>query len=147
MRPSGTGWLPGDLHEFTPDGSTQEYWDAARRHELVAYRCNTCGRYRLPASPLCPTCQSNTGAWSPLPGRGELFSFTVVRHAVVPALTDSIPYAIGLVSLAEGQVRLVTNLVNCDVEAIGIGDAVQVIWDDVSDTVTIPRFEPVGGDA
>jgi uncharacterized OB-fold protein len=97
----------------------------------------------MPPTPFCPNCLSQETDWPELPGRATIYSYTVVRHAVVPDVADSIPYVVALVDL-EGApgVRMFTNIVECDPEAVRIGQTVEVVFDDVADDVTIPRFRP-----
>lgn len=48
---------------------------------------------------------------------------------------------LALVTLAEGP-RMMTNIVDCDPEAVRIGMAVTVTFDDVTEEVTLPKFRP-----
>jgi uncharacterized OB-fold protein len=87
-------------------------------------------------------------------GTGTVYTYTVVRHAVVPILAEAVPYVVAAVDLDEAGVRMVANLVGCDPEAVHIGSRVAVHWDDIDPTdatppdgvpefgdhVTIPRF-------
>ena len=112
-RPRGS--LPADLYHLNPDQWTEPYWKAAQEHRLVAPRCVSCLTFRLPPGPVCPTCRSQDVNWIELSGKGVIYTFTVVRHAPVPSLTDSVPYVIAVVSLPDaGGQRLITNIVNCD---------------------------------
>jgi hypothetical protein len=79
--------------------------------------------------------------WSQVSGRGTIHSYTVVRRAPGPAFAADVPYAVVLVDLAEGP-RMLSNLVDADVEAIRIGDPVEVVFDAVTDDITLPRFRP-----
>ncbi|MBT5665114.1 MAG: hypothetical protein HOJ06_07225, partial [Rhodospirillaceae bacterium] len=38
---------------------------------------------------------------------------------------------------------MMTNIVECDPESVKIGMAVTVVFDDVTDEVTLPKFKPV----
>ena len=40
------------------DGLDKEYWDATRRHELVAQRCNACGAFQWGPEAVCHKCHS-----------------------------------------------------------------------------------------
>jgi uncharacterized OB-fold protein len=50
-----------------------------------------------------------------------------------------VPYVLALVELEEG-VRMMTNIVGCDPDAVRIGASVEVVFDDVTDEVTLPKF-------
>jgi hypothetical protein len=73
-----------------------------------------------------------------------VYSFTIVRHPVTPELSDSVPYVVAVIELDDAPgARLFTNIVECDPDTVVIGQAVQVVWDDAADEVTIPRFAPI----
>ena len=52
------------------------------------------------------------------------------------------PYVIASIELDEGA-RIMTNIVTDDVDSVRIGQKVRVVFDDVTDAVTIPKFEVV----
>jgi uncharacterized OB-fold protein len=81
--------------------------------------------------------------WITLSGKGTVYSFTIVRHPVVPALRDSVPYVIAVVSLPDaGGQRLITNILDTDPDTLHIGQEVEVVFDDDGSDATIPRFTP-----
>ena len=80
-----------------------------------------------------------------LPGTGTIYSFTVVRHPLSPALAEAVPYVAAVINLDGTQgagARMIANVVNCDPEAVAVGDKVRVTFDKLSDTLALPRFEP-----
>jgi uncharacterized protein len=48
------------------------------------------------------------------------------------------------VELEEGP-RMMTNIVDCDVDAINIGDPVEVVFHDTGAGAALPRFRPASG--
>jgi uncharacterized OB-fold protein len=137
------GAPPPELAVLTPDSWTEPFWRAAAEHRLIVPRCRACGTFRMPPSPFCWACQSSDLDWIEHAGDGSVYSFTVVRHAVVPQVATALPYVVAVVELADaGGVRLVSNVVDIDPELVSIGLAVTVVWDDVSDGVAVPRFRP-----
>jgi uncharacterized OB-fold protein len=62
-----------------------------------------------------------------------------VYHAAHPATMTSVPYNLVLVEIEEG-VRMVSNLVGIESTDITPGLEVEVIFDDVSPEVTLPKF-------
>ena len=138
-----SGRIPAELGPVADDVWTAPFWAAAREHRLVVAQCAVCARFRIPPTPFCPSCTSQSLDWPELPGTASLFTYTIVRHAVVPALTSAVPYVVGLVELdgAPG-VRLVTNIVDCDPDVLRVGDPLEVVWDDLGDDRTVPRFRP-----
>jgi uncharacterized OB-fold protein len=141
-RPDGA--LPAALATLAPDRWTEPFWRATAEHRLVCARCGDCGRHRMPPSPFCPRCRSQALEWDDLPGTGTVFTFTVVRHAVVPSVRDDVPYIVAVVDLdgAPGA-RLVANLLDVEPEAVAVGDRVEVVWDDCAPDTTIPRLRPM----
>ncbi len=124
-----------------PDELTAPYWAAARERRLVVQRCE-CGRLAHPPVARCPRCHGGRFTWPQMSGRGTVYAFTVVHHSVHPATAGAIPYVIVLVELAEGP-RILTNLRDYNAEDLRVGLPVQVIFERVSDTVTLPQFTPV----
>jgi hypothetical protein len=97
----------------------------------------------MPPSPFCHVCRSQEVVWAELPGGGVIYTFTVVRHAVIPEARGAVPYVVAVVDLdgAPGA-RLIGNVVDVDPVVVTIDMQVQVVWDDVAEDVTIPRFRP-----
>ena len=132
---------PAEMARLNPDRFTEPFWQAATEHRLVCARCVSCGTFRMPPAPRCHECQAADVDYVDLPGTGIVYSFTVIHKAVIPTLGESVPYAVAVVELdgAPGT-RLVTNLVDIEIEEISIGMRVEVAWDDVAPDVTLPRF-------
>ena len=57
------------------------------------------------------------------------------------AFEDDLPYNVTIVELEEGP-RLLTNLVEIDNADIRPGLSVEVVWDDVTEEITLPKFRP-----
>ena len=139
------GVYPVPIKDPFADEHTQPFWDNALKGKLSAARCENCGTFMIPKQPRCFNCQHDKSAWVDLPGTGTLYSYTVVRHPLRPQLQDAVPYVAGIVELDGTQgagARLQANIVNCDPETIRIGDKVKVLFEKVSETLAVPRFEP-----
>ena len=136
--------LPADvLVGVTADVFTQPFWDAAAEHRLVVPRCTACGTFRLPPSPFCWNCQAQGVDWVEQPGRGTVYSFTVVRHPVLPSLSDTVPYVPAVVELPDTDgCRLVGAMTDVVVEDVHIGMAVELVWRDVREGTTVPTWRP-----
>jgi uncharacterized protein len=144
------GVFPTILTEPNADDSTRPFWEAAVEGRLVAPRCVACGTFRLPPPPFCFVCRAREVEWVELPGTGTVYSFTIVRHPLAQMLAPVVPYAAGIVELDGTQgagARMIVNIVDCDPEALRIGDRVEVVWEPVNEHMAVPRFRPVGGDA
>lgn len=123
------------------DEMSRPYWEGAKRHELLLQKCQECGHYRYPPGETCPSCLSDKLEWVKVSGRGSVYTWTVFHQAYHPAYKDDIPYAVVVVELEEGP-RMITNLVNCRIEDIKMGMPVEVVFDDVTEEVSLPKFRP-----
>ncbi len=131
---------PRAFFTLSTDAWTKPFWDAAAEHRLVAPRCVDCGHFRLPPTPFCPQCRSQKIDWVTLSGRGTVYSYTVVARAVLPDMEANLPYVPAIVELeGAGGARLISNVVDVPVEAVRVGSAVRVVWDDEGGP-TVPRF-------
>lgn len=127
--------IPAISEEMRP------FYAAAARHELVVQRCSACGTLRFPARPLCTACLATESEWVPVSGDGEVFSFNVMHQVYHPGFAAEVPYAVVVVQLAEGP-KLISNLVGVAPHAIRIGMPVRVVFEAISDEVTLPKFVP-----
>jgi uncharacterized OB-fold protein len=135
MTPTAAKPLPQITPEMAP------FWEAARRHELVVQRCRGCGERRFPARDLCNRCLAREADWVPVSGRGTIFSFVVMHQVYHPGFADSVPYAVVVVELEEGA-RMISNLVECPLGDIRIDMPVEVVFEELTPDVTLPKFRP-----
>ncbi len=129
------------LPRISPDNAP--FWAGCKRHELVLPFCTACGKPHLPPGPVCPFCLGDTLAWRRASGRGTVTSWTVVHQPYFAAFKDALPYNVIQVELAEGP-RLTANLVGAANDVLRVGLAVEIVFDDVTPDVTLPRFRPAG---
>ncbi len=114
---------------------------AAKRRQLVVQRCGACGLLRFPAREVCSACWSRDAEWTPVSGRGEVFSFYLMHQVYHPAFASEVPYPVVVVQLDEGP-RLTSNLVECARDQIRIGMPVEAVFEDVSEDAALPKFRP-----
>jgi uncharacterized protein len=119
----------------------QPYWDALRNRELKLPKCDRCGKIWYPPSPLCPACWSREFTWTRLSGRGRVTSWVVFHQSYFRSFEGEIPYNVAEVELEEGP-RLLTNLVGIGNDAIRTAMPVEIVFDDVTDAVTLAKFKP-----
>jgi len=64
----------------------------------------------------------------------------------IPAFRDRTPYVTAIVEL-EGGARMPTNLVDVepDPAVIKVGMAVEVVFEDLDATISLPKFRPTAG--
>ena len=122
----------------------QEFWDGCKKHEFRIQQCKSCGTLRHYPRPACHNCASFDTEWVKVGGRGKVYSYTIAYHPFHPYFADKIPYPVVVVELdgAPG-VRMASNMVDCPVEDIKVGMAVDVVWEDVSEEHTLYKFRPV----
>jgi uncharacterized OB-fold protein len=126
-----------------PDATTAGYWAAALAHRFSIQHCHGCGRFQHFPAPWCSACGSADLRFDPVSGKGTVYSFVVVHHVVRPWFKGRAPYAVAWVELPEQQgLRVLTDLVDVDPNAVWVGMPVEVIYDDVLPELTIPRFRP-----
>ncbi len=132
---------PKTLPRPTPE--TQHFWDGTKNHKLLLQQCSACRHIYFPPRPFCPDCASREVSVIEASGRGVLYSY-VINHRI-PKWMDA-PYSIAVVQLEEGP-RLMTNIVEVEQtpEALVLDMPVEVVYDPVTDDITLPRFRPVGG--
>ena len=89
---------------------------------------------------FCPACGSLEVTWIPASGRGSVYSFTIIRRGAEP-YAGSAPYVVAYVELAEGP-RVLTNIVECEVDEVEIGMPVEVVFHDTGEGSALYRFRP-----
>ena len=125
-----------------PNLDNQEFWDKCREHRLVLRRCRDCNIFNHPPKPNCPECASANLEWVESEGKGKVYTFVITRQPVNPAFVARIPWAVVDVELDEG-VHMISNLIGCDPEEIEIGMDVTVVFEEVNDEITLPKFKRV----
>jgi uncharacterized OB-fold protein len=109
---------------------------------LAVQRCAGCGAVQHPPEEVCHSCGGMEFKYEAVAPRGTVYSFTVAHYAASPALLDSIPYAVVLVSLDElPEVRVVGNIPSTDPAEVRIGMAVEAYWEE-RDGVLLPQWRP-----
>jgi uncharacterized OB-fold protein len=125
----------------TPDAETQPFWDAAREARLLIKRCRACGRPHFYPRPFCPHCWSDDVEWEEASGRATLYTFSIVRRNDLPPFNERVPYVAAVVDLDEG-VRMLSNVVDCDLDDVVIGMPLAVAFRAETDEISVPVFRP-----
>ncbi len=124
-----------------PNADTKEFWKGCREHELRFQKCKNCDHVRWPPSVICPQCHSFEAKWIVSGGTGAIYSYVVYHIAFHPAFKKDLPYATAVVKLAEGP-KILTNIVGCRPSELFCEMPVNLVWEDVSETVSLPKFTP-----
>jgi uncharacterized OB-fold protein len=127
------------LPEITP--TDKPFWDAAKRHELVAYRCLNCGTFYSQVTE-CVACDKPKMGWVNVSGKGEVYTFGIYHQLYHPGWKEEIPYNVSWIKLNEGPL-LISNVIECKNENLHIGMPVEVVFDDITEEVTLPKFKPI----
>ena len=121
------------------------FWDAAAQQKLVMQRCQDCGAYVWTPRPACFECGSERVEWTQLSGKGQVYSFTVIRQVVGRAASKAfepdVPYVVAWIDLDEGP-RMISNVIGCPVEDVKLGMKVAVVFEQQSPEVWLPKFKP-----
>ena len=122
-----------------PNAETADFWEAAADGILKIKTCGDCSEAHYYPRAICPHCGSDDTRWVETRGEGEIYSVSVMRRG------EGAPFAVAYVTLAEGPVIL-TNIVDCDHDALAIGQPVRVVFKPTEDGAPpIPMFTPRGG--
>ncbi len=129
----------------TVNADTKPFWDACKLHELRLPRCTECNELFYPPQGVCPRCLSTELEWVKVSGKGAVYSLSVVHQNKSPGFKDEGPYVLAYVTLDEG-VLMLTNVVGAaDPYDVEIGMPVEVVFEDATDAISIPKFRPSSG--
>jgi uncharacterized OB-fold protein len=118
-----------------PNLETKAFWDAAAEGKLMIGKCLACGQLFYYPRAICPFCFGDKTELQQASGSGTIYTYSVMRRA-------PIPYAIAYVTLQEG-VSMMTNIVDCDLDKIKIGQAVRLVFKPSDGGPPVPMFTPV----
>ena len=102
--------------------------------------CPLCQQYIFYPRELCPHCWQGGMEWKKSSGRGQVYTYTIVRKSYLPEFAHRVPYIYALVELEEG-IRIPSNIIDCPVEQVKIGLPVELAWAE-ADFGYIPVFRP-----
>ena len=114
---------------------TKPFWEAAARGELLFGHCDACGERHYYPRMRCPYCFSDRVQWLAAAGSARIYAYSVVRRA-------DPPYVSAYVTREEG-VTVFTNIVDCDPDALAIGQAVRLTFEQSADGQAVPVFRPL----
>ena len=119
------------------------FWTGGSDGRLLIQYCQRCSRWQHPAESNCRGC-GGVVVEKPTSGLGRVFTYTINHHPfnhTVPA-----PYVIAVVQLDEqDDLRLITNIVDCEPDTVRLGMAVEVQFERQSGSANatyFPVFRP-----
>jgi len=129
------------------------YFEAAQQHKLVVKKCLDCELLRGEPGAGCPWCSSMRSEWYEVSGKGTIYSYQIIPHAILPGFRDWTPYPVVLVELDEQSgapkehdgLRITANLLDENMnpeneENVAIGKRVNVVFLDMENGLTLPQF-------
>ncbi len=117
------------------------FWEATRERKLLIQYDRVAGAYQFYPRPTSIfTGRRANLEWREVSGRGEVFSYTIVRRAR-PPFRDREPYVVAMISLEEG-VNVMSNLIHCPEQDIRKGMRVKPYWHPLPDGRHLLLFEP-----
>ena len=126
------------------DHVTGRFWESAREHKLLIQRCSDCDEYQFFPQTSCRVCLSDRTEWVESRGRGQIYSYTIVHRPPNASFDEDVPYSVALIELEEG-VRMMSNVVEIEPQDIRVGMPVEVVFEDISPTISLPKFRPIAG--
>lgn len=130
------------LKDPIPSKLGQGHWAAAREGRLAIQHCRDCGQWIHYPGPICDRCLSTDLVFDDVSGRGTVESFSTVYRAFGSDFSGDLPYTVALVRLDEG-VGLLTWLTGIEPEQAAIGMPVEVVFEKISEVISLHRFRPV----
>ena len=133
------------LPDMRPEGDA--FWAGTREHRLLLPADADGNPFWYPRAYVPGTLEPVT--WVESKGEGTVYTYST--HFIGPskAYKGDPPHIVALVDLDEG-VRMMTNLVrdedgypSLDPAEVSIGMRVRVVFHDVTDDITLPKFAPV----
>ncbi|GMG94368.1 OB-fold domain-containing protein [Cupriavidus metallidurans] len=127
-----TPYTPTPFKAPTEHPDNGEFWAAAREGRLLVRHCDSCGKPHWYPRTLCPFCLGTTH-WKQASGRGTIYSYSVTRRA------GPTPFCMAYVTLEEG-VTMMTQIVDCDLDSVRIGQKVQLRFSPSDGGAPLPTF-------
>ncbi len=112
--------MESGINSIEACGAEARYFERLSQGVFEIQRCCECSRHIFFPRVLCPHCGSESTDWVQPSGRGEVYSFSIVRRK--PEAGGD--YNVVLVDLEEG-VRVMSRIANLDGAEVRIGQRVQ----------------------
>ena len=122
------------------NSTTAEFWKATTEGRFILQRCDACNIVLWFPRRNCPKCWTEDVSTFDAEQTGTVYSFTVVRKGK-GAFQDAGPFVVAYVELADGP-RIMTNIVDCDIDALHIGMPVEMVFHDTGEGSALYRFRP-----
>ncbi len=120
---------------------TMDFWKGANEGKLMIQSCKDCSKHIFYPRMSCPFCFSDKLEWAESAGKGNIYTYTIVRSNAPSAFIADMPFVIAVVRMEDG-VQMLTNIVGCDPEEVYCEMPVQVTFEKLTEEFTLPKFKP-----
>ena len=139
-KPAYTKPLP----DMRPEG--ERFWAGTKEHKFLLPTDANGKPFWYPRA-LVPGTLDPVN-WVEAAGTGEVYTYSIHYIGPSKAYKGDPPHIVALIDLDEG-VRVMSNIVkdepgypSLDPDDVSIGMKVRVVFDDVTDEITLPKFAP-----
>lgn len=124
------------------DKDNRAFWTGGSEGKLNIHKCGDCEGFIHPPREFCRHCQSENVTPFAVSGTGVVDSYTINYQKWAPDM--EVPFVIARIKLDDApDVFLTSNIVNCDVDAVDMGDPVRVLFEE-QEGIWYPLFEKIG---
>jgi uncharacterized OB-fold protein len=125
-----------------PTSWSQPFWYASKKHRLVLKKCSKCGFIDHPPYMFCTSCHADEHEWVEASGKATLAAYAINMFGVPFPFWADLPYVVAMIDLPEGP-RMISNIVECNHDKLENGMELEVVFDYVTDEITLPKWRPV----
>lgn len=118
------------------------FWEGCQQGKLLLQYCSECHHHQFYPRQYCVQCNSNNLHWVEAQGHGVIYSYTIIYQNKSSEFVHDTPYNVAIVQLEEGS-RMLSNIVDIDTTQLRVDLPVTVVFDQVTDTIALPRFRPL----
>lgn len=138
------------------DSENKAFFQYCANNEFRLQRGKKSGLLRYPPTTACPWTAEREFDWVPVEGKGTVYSYTEIHHAIQPAFKNKVPYMVLLVDLDEQKgrpsehdaLRVTGNLVTPDgefaapemIRQVGIGTRVRMVLQKITENFGLPHW-------
>lgn len=123
---------------------TKPFWEAAKDGRLLVQECKSCNSPIFFPRDRCPKCWSQDLQWIEASGKGTIYAFSITYEGVEDVFKEDLPIVLAWIDLPEG-IRMQSNIVECDPDDVSIGMDVEVVFEKVTEDISLPYFKPASG--
>jgi uncharacterized OB-fold protein len=121
------------------------FFESGFENKLKLQKCQMCSEIIYYPRSACPVCLSTEYKWIELSGRGKVYSYSIVWKPGHPAFDSFTPIILAAIELEEGPM-MISNVINCAVDAIHINMPVVATYVQINSTISLPKFQPMQGE-